>query len=100
MVTVRNLIAWKYSSVRLLHDFVMTLLSSKVFAESVTNHKSHACAMHNKQAWLQVGLTRQNHGNDDKLVDGPLLVSDVVSIEFGLLIHVKGNLTDNTEITV
>jgi len=24
--------------------------------------------MHNKQAWLQVGLTRQYHGNDDKLV--------------------------------
>jgi len=29
-----------------------------------------------------------------------LLVSDVVSIEFGLLIHVKGNLTENTETTV
>ena len=42
----------------------------------------------------------EDHGNDDKLVDGPLLVSDVVSIEFGLVICVKGNLTDNTEITV
>jgi len=28
MVTVRNLIAWKYSFARLLHGFMMTWLSS------------------------------------------------------------------------
>jgi len=44
-----------------------------------------------------ISLMSQDYCNDDKLVDGPLLVSDVVSIEFGLLIHVKGNLAEITE---
>jgi len=48
MVTVRKLTLWKYSFVQLLHGFVMTCLAFKYLQSRLPNHKSHACAVHNK----------------------------------------------------